>query len=248
MDKESLRSYNAVINHTLLKAIELGEQSPKNQKLGRRGIAGFCQLQGSTGSGKSSSLYRQSSADAIAPALELIKDANRQVILVTHRWNILHDIFHSAISHTDSKSKPFSVSVLYAQDENVVSAVTKNPLPHEKDLQPSDMPDPFDAIKRLATRHLLVHDDMNEKLSQTCSRIKSVSDSLKSKNSRLSPKYIALEEEDLRRYCASLERILLKNMAALEKEVKKQQGSMEKTVTKQKQQQSVSPLSELMLG
>lgn len=111
MTTKSLRSYNAVVKHTLSQAIQLAAQSPKSQALSRRGIAGFCQLQGPTGGGKSSSLYRKGTVDNIAPVLELIKDTNRQAILVTHRWNILHDIFNSAASNFDNNSEPFSTAL-----------------------------------------------------------------------------------------------------------------------------------------
>ncbi|MEL7068047.1 MAG: hypothetical protein AAGN15_05245 [Cyanobacteria bacterium J06581_3] len=223
MTTKLLHSYNAVIQHTLENAIRLAEQSPKIRKRKRRGIAGFCQLQGPTGGGKSSSLYRKGFNDAVIPALDLIKNENRQAILVTHRWNILHDILNSTVKSTSDNSEPFSVSVLYAQSESVVSAVTQTPLPHEDDLQPSDIPDPISSIEYLSSQNLLVIKGLKEKLIKSCKEIAVTSRSLNSQNNHLpiARKYLAREKEDLGKACASLERILLKNMSELEQEVTK---------------------------
>lgn len=221
MTTEPLQSYNAVIKHTLEKAIQLAEQSPKDQTLNQRGIAGFCQLQGPTGGGKTSSLYRKSNADRIAPALELIKNFNRQAIFVTHRWNILHDIFHSIATAKDSQGQPLSVSIVYAQYENVVSAVTQTPLPHETGTNSSDLPDPFASIERLKNDELFTSENLEEKLKQTCSAIKYASRTINSKKPEIYHKYIAWEKEDLRKSCASLESSLLDNMSFLEQELEK---------------------------
>ena len=222
MTTESLRSYNAVIEHTLSKAIRLAAQSPRNKKLDRRGIAGFCRLQGPTGGGKSSSLYRSGFDDGVAPALELIRNKKRQAILVTHRWNILLDIYKNVVSSVDSKQKPFSVSVLYSQLESVVSAVTRTPLQHETELSPSDIPNPFDSIENLADRKLFAIKGLKEKLLRSCRSIAAAHRAIQNqKNSFLLPqKYLALQEEDLRKACSSVEHLLLDNMSALEKAVK----------------------------
>lgn len=72
-------SYNQIIAHTIEQALALSVNA-KNENA----IAGFCQLQGPTGGGKSSSLYR--SPDGKIPAsLEFIKSKGLQAILVTHR-------------------------------------------------------------------------------------------------------------------------------------------------------------------
>ncbi|VEA60583.1 Uncharacterised protein [Salmonella enterica subsp. salamae] len=76
MNPPLLRSYNAVIEHTL-------SQAKKSRTT--KHIAGFCQLQGPTGSGKTSALYRSGFADNVPPALETIKKSGSQAILVTHR-------------------------------------------------------------------------------------------------------------------------------------------------------------------
>lgn len=230
MTKELLRSYNAVIEHTLEKAIKLAKQSPKNRICKRREIAGFCQLQGPTGGGKSSSLYRPGFADAVAPALELIKNEKRQAILVTHRWNILLDIFKSTVENTDSNNEPFSVSILYAQSENIVSAVARTPLPHEGDLKSSDIPDPFASIEHLSAKNLFAVKELEEKLLRSCREIAAINRSLNSSNnhSPLAHKYLTHEKENLGKSCASLEHALLKNMLVLEREVKelaKQSGN-----------------------
>lgn len=133
-------SYNEIIAHTITEALSLSINSK-----GKNEIAGFCQLQGPTGGGKSSSLYR--SPDGTIPSsLEFIKSKGLQSILVTHRWNILHDIYESTTTARDSSGNPLLVSILYAQDETVVSAVCQRALPHEKGVQKFDLPDPFQAI------------------------------------------------------------------------------------------------------
>lgn len=219
MTTELLRSYNAVIEHTLSEATRLAERSLKNKKLNC--IAGFCQLRGPTGGGKSSSLYRPGS-DNVAPALELIKNENRQAILVTHRWNILLDIYKSVVNGTDSNNQPFSVSVLYSQLESIVSAVTRTPLPHETNLNPLDIPDFLASIAYLSDKNLLVAEGLKEKLLKSCKEIAATHRSINNRNSRsiIPQKYLALEKEDLGKACSSVERSLLGNMQALEKAIK----------------------------
>lgn len=80
MNTPLLRSYNAVIEYTLSQA--------KKSKAVKR-IAGFCQLQGPTGSGKTSSLYRSGYADNALPALETIKKSGSQAILITRAFSAL---------------------------------------------------------------------------------------------------------------------------------------------------------------
>ncbi|MHB7567808.1 hypothetical protein ACYCNP_14905 [Citrobacter braakii] len=147
MNSPLLRSYNAVIEHTL-------SQAKKSRTT--KHIAGFCQLKGPTGSGKTSALYRSGFADNVPPALETIKKSGSQAILVTHRWNILHDIYEKTGSHEDSNGKPFNVSVLYAQDEQIVSAIEVTPLPHEKDISADSLPDPFTSINELEGKMLWI--------------------------------------------------------------------------------------------
>lgn len=142
MSQIATPSYNAVIAETIKQALELSSPST-----GRQGIAGFCQLKGPTGGGKSSALYRRPDPMTLA-SLEFIHQQGRQAILVTHRWNILHDLYQNTASQKDSQGQPFKVSILYAQDENLISAVTQKPLAHERSLQKTDLPDPFRRLKR----------------------------------------------------------------------------------------------------
>lgn len=225
MTTESLRSYNAVIQHTLSKAIHLGAQSPESEELVRRGIAGFCQLRGPTGGGKSSSLYRKGLADDVKPALELIKDTNRQAIFVTHRWNILHDVFDSVAKAKDSQGNPFTASILYAQDDNVIAAVTRSPLPHERESQSSDLPDPFEEIELLKAKNLFALPNTEQRLLQTCKQITRIHRALNGNYFPFSQGSLSHEKENLRKSCAFIEQLLLKNMTALEKGVKKSKKS-----------------------
>jgi hypothetical protein len=222
MANESLRSYNAIIKHTFEQALTLAAQAPLSRERDRRDVAGMCQLQGPTGGGKSSSLFR-SAEDGLPAGLELINEKGYQAILVTHRWNILHDIYHNAVSTTDSAGNPFRVSVLYAQDENIVSAVTRKPLPHEHSLKASDMPDPFVALEELMQQGVL--DDVAEKrrLEQECRNVVNLDRSLnfRNKDTRSFSKFREHEEQELRKVCASIERHMLRVMSRLDKDVKK---------------------------
>ncbi|GAB6091580.1 hypothetical protein [Spirochaeta dissipatitropha] len=125
------RSYNAVIGHCIDQAGKLAEQAQGNGQFGAKPIAGFCPLHGPTGSGKSSSLYRQGHLDGSVPALEHLHEAGYQAIFVTHRWNILQDVYRNIAQQQDSRGQPFRVSVVYGKTENSIAAATGKSLPHE---------------------------------------------------------------------------------------------------------------------
>lgn len=224
MNEASLRSYNAIIDHTITEAIRLASQSPKSREFHRRGIAGFCQLQGPTGGGKSSSLFQKGHFDDVPAALEIIKNLNYQSIFVTHRWNILHDVYQQASKQLDTQGRPYEVSVLYAQDENMIAAVTRTPLPHEHNLEPEDLPCCFSSIEALQASALLVDKDAKDQLLQSCNRVKLLAEQLRlAKKGGYIKAYLQLDEERLSRLCSRIERLLLKNMNALEKQYKKTQ-------------------------
>lgn len=223
MSTGSLRSYNAVIGHTVSEAIRLASQSPKNRLFNRKEIAGFCQLQGPTGGGKSSSLYRKGFDDDEPAALEAIRALNYQSIFVTHRWNILHDVYKQATNSLDSEGNPLQVCVLYAQDESMVAAVTQSPLPHEDNFLPSELPCCFSSLDELHSRGLFTKTDMKDRLLRACKQVKSLSGRIIRMKSgdAFAREHIQLDEEKLRRLCSSIERLLLQNMHSLEKDVKK---------------------------
>lgn len=231
MNPPLLRSYNAVIEHTLSQA--------KRSRTTKH-IAGFCQLQGPTGSGKTSALYRSSFADNTPPALETIKKSGSQAILVTHRWNILHDIYEKTASHEDSNGKPFNVSVLYAQDEQIVSAIEVTPLPHEKDISADSLPDPFNSINELEEKNLFVAPDIADKLRKNCRNILYINKSLKVYPAHLRVA-IASEKEALIKSCAAVEISIIQNIKLLEKEARKQKENMVKNMNSYR-----SPSNELM--
>jgi len=207
-----LHSYNAVIEYTLSRA--------KKSKASRR-IGGFCQLQGPTGSGKTSSLYRPGHQDNTLPALEYIRKAGFQSILVTHRWNILHDIYEKTVEHKDSNGEPFRVSVLYAQEDQIVSAVEATPLPHETYISPASLPNPFMSIDELHANNLFASKEMAEKLRKSCNNILRINRTLKNYPSKLRAA-IASEKEALINSCTAVEITLIQNIKSLDKEFKKQ--------------------------
>lgn len=87
MNPPLLRSYNAVIKHTLSQA-----KNPEQ----RNTLPVFVSYR-AHGQWKTSALYRSGFADNVPPALETIKKSDSQAILVTHRWNILHDIYEKQV-------------------------------------------------------------------------------------------------------------------------------------------------------
>lgn len=216
MSQPILNSYNQIIAHTIEQALALSV----NAKI-ENVIAGFCRLQGPTGGGKSSSLYR--SPDGKIPAsLEFIKSKGLQAILVTHRWNILHDIYESATSAKDSSGNPLLVSILYAQDETVVSAVSQRALPHEQGVQKSDLPDTYKAIEDIHGLGVFRSNADKEALVRACHNVAAIARNVeyKKKNPDSMGVLLEREEQELRKLCGFVERTLLGCMSSLEKAVK----------------------------
>ncbi|WP_253821878.1 hypothetical protein [Vibrio cyclitrophicus] len=209
-------SYNQIIAHTIEQALALSVNA-KNENA----IAGFCQLQGPTGGGKSSSLYR-SPEGRIPASLEFIKSKGLQAILVTHRWNILHDIYESATSEKDSSGNPLLVSILYAQDETVVSAVSQRALPHEQGIQKSDLPDPYKAIEDIHGLGAFRSNADKDALVRACHNVSAIARNVeyKKKNPDSMGVLLEREEQELRKLCGFVERTLLGCMSSLEKAVK----------------------------
>ncbi|MGP9800492.1 hypothetical protein [Rheinheimera sp. NSM] len=226
MNDASLQSYNAIVERYITEAISLASQSPKSNKLKRRGIAGFAQLEGPTGGGKTSSLFRDGHGDGTSPVLETIKKLGYQAIFVTHRWNILHDVYHQASVAKDSAGSPITVSVLYAQDDNLVAAITQQPLPHEKNCQSAELPCPFTSIEAMRRDGSLFDKELTDQLLVACKKVKQLSSRIERMMGRAGSiypqEYVGLDEEKLSRLCSQIERLLLKNMFTLEKEVRNQ--------------------------
>lgn len=222
MNDGSLRSYNAIIESTLSKAISLAAQSPKNKALNRRGISGLCQLQGPTGGGKTSCLFQRGHDDNLPPALEVISRNGYQAIFVTHRWNILHEVYKNASEAMSSDGSTITVSVLYAQSENLVAAVKQQPLPHENGYLASDLPCPFSSFEDMDKVGLFSKQETKEQLISSCKKIKQVATRIERMKTgpNFSSEYLALDEEKLGRLCSYVERLLLANMKGLEKQLK----------------------------
>ena len=220
-----MRSYNAIIEKTLSQAIQLGLQSPRNRKTGRHGIAGFCMLQGPTGGGKSSGLFRRGADDNLPPALEKIKKNNHQAIFITHRWNILHDVYDNVINSKDTSGESLKASVIYAQDENIISALTRRPLPHEIHMHWEELPDPLLTLKNLNSDNLLRHKKWNfSALHRTARKIISEAGQLENRNIQGAgsfQRYLRSMQKELQRSCSRFEFMLLKNMMVLESDYKK---------------------------
>ena len=215
MNQSMPTSYNEIIAHTIEQALSLSINATDENS-----VAGFCQLQGPTGTGKSSSLYR--SPDGKIPAsLEFIKSKGLQAIMVTHRWNILHDIYANAANAKDSSGNPLRVSIIYAQDDTVISAVSQRALPHEQGMQQSDLPDPFQAIDDIARLGVFRTSDKQEALVRACHNVAIIARNTeyKKKNPDLMFIFAEREEQELKKLCGFIEHTLLGCMTFLEKAV-----------------------------
>ena len=209
-------SYNQIIAHTIEEALSLSVNSKSENA-----IAGFCQLQGPTGGGKSSSLFR-SPDGKIPSSLEFIKSKGLQAILVTHRWNILHDIYESTTSAKDCSGNPLLACIIYAQDETVVSAVYPRALPHEKGVQKSALPDPFQAIDDISKLGVFRTSADKDTLIRACHNVTAIARNVEYKKKTPDSMGILLEreEQELIKLCGFVERTLLGCMSSLENAVK----------------------------
>ncbi len=231
---QPIPSYNEIIAHTIEQALCLSANT-RNENA----IAGFCQLQGPTGGGKSSSLYR-SPDGKIPPSLEYVKSKGLQAIFVTHRWNILQEIYRSATNKENSSGNPLLVSILYAQDETIVSAVSQLPLPHEKNIQKADLPDPFQAINDISKLGGFRNIKDKSALIRACHNVISIARNLeyKKKNSDSMGILFEREKQELIKLCSYIERSLLACISFLEKNVQSASKNYGKThkLTEQERQ------------
>lgn len=135
-------SYNALFAEILKQNIALN---------GEKGIAGFSLFNGPTGLGKTSSLYSAHDDLAALPILQEIKNRGKKAIFITHRWNIILDLYHNLTQaaptndpngdHNDQgKLLPnFKATLLYPQQQLLTHVICNLPLPHEKE-EDSPMP------------------------------------------------------------------------------------------------------------
>ena len=210
-------SYQNFIEQVVVKALDLSaERKPE------KSVAGFCQIQGPTGIGKTSALYRRANEGAPA-ALEVIKSQGLQAIFVTHRWNILLELYTSLSQATDSTGQRFEASIVYGQDETVVSAVLQRALPHEKGRVPSELPNPHQALDELEAVGCFSHQkESKAALIKTFSLIRHLVLELESHELGHRQKSVAFvyAQQELSRSCAYVERLLLECLFNLEKNVK----------------------------
>lgn len=207
-------SYNYLIHNAIIKACNLST--------GRKGIAGLCGVEGPTGLGKSSALFR-SSEDGLA-VLEQIKQKGLQAIMVTHRWNILHDVYHNAKNMQDSNGNVFKISVLYSKDEAVICAVAQKPLPHEYQLK-EKFPDPFESINCISQLgEECLSNSTRSKLEKNCREILKLNKLIEFRQKNFFDSIGAMkgyDEKVLSSLCSDVERIILQCMKNLEKNIKK---------------------------
>ena len=122
-DSNNALSYNALLAHILEKNLRDNQQ---------RSLAGFATINGGTGLGKTSRLFQQT-PDSDAPAiLESVTNHGFKSIFVTHRWNILNDLYHTLSQNMKSDGSPFTATIIYPRDIAFKAAILQEPLPHEK--------------------------------------------------------------------------------------------------------------------
>lgn len=222
-------TYAGVIAHYIKKAQKLSQ--------GRDGIAGFCSLQGPTGGGKSSALYKSLHEDEPA-VLEVLKDHGVKGLFVTHRWNILQDVYRNLVEHQDSQGRQFTASVLYSQQEAVTCAVTQIPLPHEKAVTKDAFPNPFKEIDSLV-EHKILNDSEQDRLSKNCRELIKSKRELDFQKNRetYSEKYKQQLTDEQVALCRAIEGILYDAEKNLKKELEdltKKFGAEHKVTRKQK--------------
>ena len=203
-----LGSYQAVIH----RAIEAASQQ------GRGGIAGFYMLQGPTGSGKSSALYRGAKDGSVA-VLEFLQQQEQgkfPAILVTHRWNILQDIYKETVASKDSQQRSYRVSMLYGQTETISAAVQQKPLSHEA---PKDFPSFADAIEQFDTWQLFAQTKDKSQLARNCRAVRDLSHSIERREEFISASLLQNERDELSKLCRLIESALLKIMTQLEENI-----------------------------
>ncbi len=208
---QQLESYQAVIH----RVIEAASQQ------GRGGIAGFCMLHGPTGSGKSSALYRGSKDGSVA-VLEFLQQQEKgrfPAILVTHRWNILQDIYKDTVASSDSKGRAYRVSMLYGQTETISAAVLQKPLSHEAYAEPKAFPDFVSAIEQFDIWHLFAQAKDKSQLARNCRAVRDLSRSIDQREGFTSANLLQNEREELSKLCGLIESALLKIMTQLEENI-----------------------------
>lgn len=218
------RSYNALINDTFDAAYSLAAQSENEN--GIRGISGFCELNGPTGSGKTSAIYSIGYEDGVVSALEHIKKCGYQSIFITHRINILIETFKNIIGCKDSNGKPLTASILYKKSAHVVSAVMGTPLPHEE--KAPELGKYEEVLHDLRTKALFVDKENKicDELLKNCHEIWKLADKKQDlmSNARSIAKYkneIEIFEEKITSVSSVIEKLILKNMSLLYKEWQK---------------------------
>lgn len=209
---QSLHSYNALINH----AIEAAAQQ------GRGSIAGFYLVSGPTGSGKTSALYRAGYQDNAPAVLEFLRQQQQgkfPAILVTHRWNILQEVYQEVVKRKDSKQQVYKASLVYGQETTITAAVAQEALPHETSINSQEMPSFEQALEQFDAWQLFAQPQDKAYLRRNCHNVCNLARDLTRHKSASFNKFLHQAEEELSRLCSLIENSLLKIMARLEQEV-----------------------------
>ncbi|MDP5292459.1 hypothetical protein Q9290_09175 [Oceanimonas sp. CHS3-5] len=175
-------------------------------------LAGLIEVNGPTGLGKTSALFKPS-PEKVSSVLSYLKAKGLQGIFVTHRWNILHELIRDVIDCQHP------LSVLYSRQEQLSAAVSGKPLPHESvttELLPWQQ-----HIQSLSEAQLWVNELCPlDVLHRLCTTIENRANRLERIQKSQNPDDLDLKlqfEQELGRTCKQLEKAVLQNMAFLVK-------------------------------
>ncbi|MET4694420.1 hypothetical protein [Endozoicomonas lisbonensis] len=219
MTTDTSSSFNSIIINAITKAVELSSGKSTKKHDQKQKIAGFCGVGGPTGTGKTSALTR-SGDDGTSAALEYILKQGYQSVFVTHRWNILQDVYRAVAKRTDSQGNPFRASVIYAQVDTILAAFLKKTLPHEIGIQYEDLPDPEEELSVLEKEGLFIDEGLSEKIRIEYQGLISSTQYLEQiKKYNRNPNAVTEQrnlEEKIQWSCSQIEHLLLKNLYKLE--------------------------------
>ncbi|MGO5000247.1 hypothetical protein [Oceanisphaera sp. W20_SRM_FM3] len=199
---------------------------------GDQALAGLITINGPTGLGKTSAITEPSPKGDRSVLSELMA-TQLQGVFITHRWNILHQVA------ADVQAQGFTVSVIYARQEQVLAAVLGRPYAHEDpNLAHGDW---SQHLASLTAAGLWVNAWCSvAQLGELCSTIKRLA--LQLQNLATWPNSDDLKQQceyDLNVACKQLETAILQNMAQLKPTAKQEQSN-----GKRRRQLGVTTLSQ----
>lgn len=219
MPPPKIRSYQQLFSHAF--------QNNKSAN-GPKGIAGLLLFNGPTGLGKTSSLFMNPKNSAHLSILENVQKSGHSSIFITHRWNILNDLYHSLSDYKKSDGSPYTASIVYARDVTFKAAILKQPLPHESSANTnsqnsvSQYPDPYQNLSLLKESCTLSPEFQLSKAYKDIDQIKYLIIDIESikKGASRNPNALQTMAEQLNSLCGIFEHRLVANIEYLKQQIK----------------------------